>query len=57
MAELATIARPYAEALFKAAADAGTAGQLDAVAAVAAVDAATAEQALEYFGRRKERPQ
>ena len=36
MAELATIARPYAEALFKAAADAGTAGQLDAVAAGAA---------------------
>ena len=36
MAELATIARPYAEALFKVAADAGTAEQLDAVAAVAA---------------------
>ena len=36
MAELATIARPYAEALFKTAADAGIADQLDAVAAVAA---------------------
>ncbi len=37
MAELATIARPYAEALFKAAQSdlAGTAGWLDAVAAVA----------------------
>ena len=38
MAELATIARPYAEALFKAAKSdlAGTAAWLDAVAAVAA---------------------
>jgi F-type H+-transporting ATPase subunit delta len=38
MAELATIARPYAEALFKATKSdlAGTAGWLDAVAAVAA---------------------
>ena len=38
MAELATIARPYAEALFKAAKSdlAGTAVWLDAVAAVAA---------------------
>ena len=37
MAELATIARPYAEALFKASAYdvAGTAGWLDALAAVA----------------------
>ncbi|MFM8755528.1 MAG: F0F1 ATP synthase subunit delta [Limnohabitans sp.] len=37
MAELATIARPYAEALFKAQASdlAGTAGWLDALAAVA----------------------
>ena len=37
MAELATIARPYAEALFKASANdvAGTAGWLDALAAVA----------------------
>ena len=36
MAELATIARPYAEALFKTTADAGVAAQVDAVAAVAA---------------------
>jgi len=36
MAEIATIARPYAEALFKTTADAGVAEQLDAVAAVAA---------------------
>jgi F-type H+-transporting ATPase subunit delta len=35
MAELATIARPYAEALFRAAADNGIADQVDAVAAVA----------------------
>jgi F-type H+-transporting ATPase subunit delta len=38
MAELATIARPYAEALFKTAADAAIADQIDAVAAVAADD-------------------
>lgn len=36
MAELATIARPYAEALFKAGGDAQTAQQLNALAAVAA---------------------
>jgi F-type H+-transporting ATPase subunit delta len=38
MAELATIARPYAEALFKAAGDAaaGLAGQMSALSAVAA---------------------
>jgi F-type H+-transporting ATPase subunit delta len=36
MAELATIARPYAEALFKSTADQAVADQLDAVAAVAA---------------------
>ena len=36
MAELATIARPYAEALFKAGGDAAAAGQLSALAAVAA---------------------
>ncbi|URI09963.1 F0F1 ATP synthase subunit delta [Aquincola tertiaricarbonis] len=35
MAELATIARPYAEALFKAGGDAQTAQQLSALAAVA----------------------
>jgi F-type H+-transporting ATPase subunit delta len=38
MAELATIARPYAEALFEAEAGAGLADQLDAVGAVAADD-------------------
>lgn len=36
MAELATIGRPYAEALFKTSADAAVADQVDAVAAVAA---------------------
>jgi F-type H+-transporting ATPase subunit delta len=36
MAELATIARPYAEALFKAGGDAAAAGQLSALAGVAA---------------------
>ena len=36
MAELATIARPYAEALFKAGGDAAAAGQLSALAHVAA---------------------
>ncbi len=36
MAELATIARPYAEALFRAGGDAAAAGQLAALAAVAA---------------------
>ncbi|HEU4460386.1 MAG TPA: F0F1 ATP synthase subunit delta [Methylibium sp.] len=36
MAELATIARPYAEALFKAGGDAAVAEQLSALAAVAA---------------------
>jgi len=36
MAELATIARPYAEALFKAGGDAAAAEQLSALAAVAA---------------------
>ena len=36
MAELATIARPYAEALFKSSADAALAGQLEALAVVAA---------------------
>ena len=36
MAELATIARPYAEALFQSAADPASARQLKAVAAVAA---------------------
>jgi F-type H+-transporting ATPase subunit delta len=36
MAELATIARPYAEALFKAGGDAAAAGQLAALAGVAA---------------------
>jgi F-type H+-transporting ATPase subunit delta len=35
MAELATIARPYAEALFKTSADSAAAGQLDALAVVA----------------------
>lgn len=36
MAELATIARPYAEALFKAGGDADTVAQLNALATVAA---------------------
>jgi len=38
MAEIATIARPYAEALFKSTADPAVADQLDALAAVAADD-------------------
>lgn len=42
MAELATIARPYAEALFGVSADAAVADQLDAVAAVAADEQAQA---------------
>lgn len=36
MAELATIARPYAEALFKAGGDAAAAGQLSVLAGIAA---------------------
>jgi F-type H+-transporting ATPase subunit delta len=51
MAELATIARPYAEALFKSGGDATAAEELSALAAVAA-----GPQLLEFAGNPKVEP-